>query len=166
MGTLFNGGSEMRRAIALSSVILLCVGNLSVADNETQKTKNQKEASESKKPKKTPHAWLTEHATIQRLLKYHNEERARYSLPPLKIDPKMCLAAQKHAVWMAETGYYTHSNLPWPEIIHHGPRSARGAVDGWIWSPSHHGIMLSGAKKVGFGYMVLHGQTYWVGVFQ
>lgn len=154
----------MRRAMALTVVVLTCAANSSMADmNETAKTKT---ASESKKSKKSSHAWLTEHVTIQKLLKYHNEERARYNLPALKIDPKMCLAAQKHAVWMAETGYYMHSNLPWPEIIHHGPRSARSAVDGWIWSPSHHGIMLSGATRVGFGYMVLHGQTYWVGVFE
>ena len=121
------------------------------------------------KPEKSEsgkHDWLIKHPTIQKLLTYQNKERARYGMPPLKLDAKMCLAAQKHAVWMADTGYYTHSNLPWPEIIHHGPTTARGAVDGWIWSPAHYGIMLSSSTKVGLGYMVRGGRTYWVGVFE
>ena len=109
--------------------------------------------------------WLVKHPVIQRLLKFHNEERVRNGLPTLTLNTEMCLEAQKHAVWMAETGYYQHSNLPWPEIIFSGPLSARAAVDGWIYSPAHHSIMLGGTEA-GFGYMVLNGRTYWVGVFR
>jgi len=110
-------------------------------------------------------AWLTAHPTIQRVLELENEERARYGLPALKLNPEMCKAAQNHATWMANTGYYTHSNLPWPEIIHSGPRTPEGAVTGWIYSPSHHGIMLSG-REAGIGYAVRNGATYWVTVIQ
>ena len=110
------------------------------------------------------HAWLTKHPTIQKLLRLHNEERARYGLSELTLNPNMCKAAQSHAVWMAKTGWYQHSNLPWPEIIHSGPRTAEATVLGWIYSPAHHGNMLSGSEA-GFGYMVNNGQTYWVGVF-
>ncbi|HID24645.1 MAG TPA: CAP domain-containing protein [Planctomycetaceae bacterium] len=121
--------------------------------------------SKEERPDPDRYGWLVRHPVIQRLLKFHNEERARYGLPPLQLAPEMCLAAQEHATWMAETGYYMHSNLPWAEIIFAGPLSAREAVDGWIASPAHHSIMLSGTEA-GFGYMVRDGQTYWVGVFR
>lgn len=119
------------------------------------------------KPKKKPgpHDWLVKHPTILKLLELQNVERQRNGLSPLKLSAEMCLAAQQHAVWMARTGYYMHSNLPWPEIIFSGPRSPEAAVTGWIYSPAHHSIMLSGSE-VGFGYMKLNGQTYWVGVFR
>lgn len=112
------------------------------------------------------HSWLTNHPTIQKLHTLINEERKRQGLEPLELDPKMCLKAQEHAVWMAETGYYQHSSFPWPEIIFYGPRSAESAVQGWIYSPAHHGIMLMGGKQCGYGYMVIDGRCYWVGVFQ
>ena len=116
-------------------------------------------------PTTDKHDWLLKHPTIQKLLKLANEERARNGLSVLSLNTKMCLAAQKHAVWMAETGVYMHSDLPWPEIIFQGPLTPRDAIDGWIHSPAHHGIMLSG-NEAGFGYMVIDGRTYWVGVFQ
>jgi uncharacterized protein YkwD len=117
------------------------------------------------KAKPSEHDWLVKHEVIQELLQYHNEHRAQSGYSQLRLNAQMCLAAQEHAEWMAETGYYQHSNLPWQEIIFAGPQSARDAVNGWIWSPSHHGIMLSGTE-VGFGYAVRNGSTYWVGVFQ
>ena len=82
--------------------------------------------------------------------------------PPL---PATDLAAQRHAEWMANSGYYMHSSLPYREIIFRGPRSSQAAIQGWIYSPAHHGIMLSG-REVGFGYMKRNGNTYWVGVFR
>ena len=109
--------------------------------------------------------WLIEHPTIQELFYLHNAERARYGLSELTLNAKMCLAAQEHAVWMAETGYYQHSNLPWREIIYYGPLTPHEAVAGWIASPAHHGNMLSGTGA-GFGYMFKEGRTYWVGVFR
>ncbi len=115
--------------------------------------------------KKGENDWLIKHPTIQKLLKLHNEERARNGMSALTLNTQMCLRAQEHAKWMAETGYYQHSNLPWPEIIFQGPSSAEAAVNGWIASPAHHSIMLTGTQA-GFGYMVINGQYYWVGVFQ
>ena len=113
-----------------------------------------------------PHDWLIKHKTILDLIKLTNKERAEYGLPPVKLNTQMCLSAQKHAVWMAETGYYEHSALPWAEIIHHGPNSAKQAVIDWVWSPSHYAVMLSGSTEAGFGYMVIDGRTYWIGVFR
>ncbi|OYW11514.1 MAG: hypothetical protein B7Z55_19210 [Planctomycetales bacterium 12-60-4] len=97
--------------------------------------------------------------------RWHRQHRARMGRPPVRINSDMCLAAQRHATNMADTGWYRHSGLPWPEIIYAGPRSEQDAVNGWINSPAHHGIMLSGSE-VGFGYMVRNGQPYWVGLFR
>lgn len=109
----------------------------------------------------SPHAWLTEHPVIREMQVLQNAERQRWGLSPLVMDPALCLAAQQHAVWMADTGWYVHSRMGIPEIIHSGPLTAVDAVNGWIWSPAHHGIMLSGSRA-GFGYMVKNGVTYWV----
>lgn len=106
-------------------------------------------------------SWLTHHPTIGRMLELQNQERARYGLAPWKLNENLCVAAQKHAEWMAETGYYVHSNMRWPEIIHAGPRTPEHAVQDWIWSPSHHAVMLSG-RVAGCGYAVRNGVAYWV----
>lgn len=111
------------------------------------------------------HTWITDHPVIQKLLHLTNQHRARYQLPPVKLDPYLCLKAQAHAEWMAKTGYYQHSSMPWPEIIFYGPGSAENAVNGWIRSPAHNGIMLKRGNHVGFGYMLINGRDYWVGIF-
>ncbi|GDY07756.1 hypothetical protein LBMAG52_12420 [Planctomycetia bacterium] len=109
--------------------------------------------------------WLVQHPTIQKLLALHNQERARVGLSPSKLNPEMCLAAQRHAVWMAETGSMSHSGLPYRENIFMGVRTPEDAINGWIWSPAHHSNMLSGTE-VGFGYMVLNGRYGWCSVMQ
>ncbi|MBC7816432.1 MAG: CAP domain-containing protein [Planctomycetaceae bacterium] len=109
--------------------------------------------------------WLVKHPTILRLLELHNQERARVGLFPSKLNPVMCLAAQKHAVWMAETGWMSHSGLPYRENIFMGVSTPEAATNGWIWSPAHHTNMLSGAE-VGFGYMTLNGRPCWCSVMQ
>ena len=109
--------------------------------------------------------WLVKHPTILRLLELHNQERARVGLSPSKLNPVMCLAAQKHAVWMAETGWMSHSGLPYRENIFMGVSTPEDATNGWIWSPAHHGNMLSGSE-VGFGYMILNGRPCWCSVMQ
>jgi hypothetical protein len=109
--------------------------------------------------------WLVEHPTIQKLLELHNQERARVGLAPSKLNPEMCLAAQRHAVWMAETGWFAHSGLPYRENIFMGVTTPEAAINGWIWSPAHHANMLSGTE-VGFGYMVLNGRYCWCSVMQ
>ena len=109
--------------------------------------------------------WLVKHPTILRLLELHNQERARVGLSPSKLNPVMCLAAQKHAVWMAETGWMSHSGLPYRENIFMGVTTPEDATNGWIWSPAHYANMLSGTE-VGFGYMILTGRPCWCSVMQ
>ncbi len=105
--------------------------------------------------KQAAQEWLIQHPTLQRIMELQNQERARYGLHPLTINPMM-----------ASTGWYQHSNLGWPEIIHSGPYSPEGAVTGWIYSPAHHSIMLSGGTQAGFGYSVKNGTPFWVTVIQ
>ena len=109
--------------------------------------------------------WLVKHPVIVELHERHNAERMRVGLQPLSLDPEMCLAAQRHATWMSETGWFSHSGLPYRENIFMGVWSAADAVNGWIWSPAHHGNMLSGTKA-GYGYQYINGRASWVGVFQ
>ncbi len=111
------------------------------------------------------HDWLVKHPTIQQLVELTNQHRARMGRPPVRINVELCLAAQRHATYMADTNWFRHSGLPWPEIIYAGPRQPQDAVNGWIYSPAHHAILLTGTD-VGFGYMVRNGQPYWVGLFR
>lgn len=116
-------------------------------------------------PEANQHDWLLQHETIQALHRFANQERIRVGRKPAELDPKLCLAAQKHANWMARTGVYRHSGMPYREIIFAGPTTAQAAIRGWIYSPAHYRILLSG-RKCGFGYMKQRGRTYWVGLYQ
>lgn len=110
--------------------------------------------------------WLIKHPVITSLAELQNKQRARYQLPALKLSPDLCLIAQKHAVWMAETGAFQHGWHGHAEIIHWGVVSADDCVNGWIWSPAHHGIMLSGYTEIGCGYFVTQWGTRWVTIFR
>lgn len=111
------------------------------------------------------HDWLVKHPTIQQLVALTNAHRAKSGLAPLRINPRMCLDAQRHANYMADYGAFTHSGLPYRENIYMGPRTPQDAVNGWIYSPAHHANMLSGTE-CGFGHQVRNGQSSWVAVFR
>ena len=105
------------------------------------------------------------HPTIARLLTLHNQTRARVGLGPLTLNEQMCASAQQHANWMASTGTFTHSRLPYRENIAYGQSSPEHAVQTWTYSPGHYQNMCSG-REAGFGYQVRGGQGYWVAVFR
>lgn len=109
------------------------------------------------------YSYLTQHPTIQRLVQLTNAHRSRMGRAPLALNPVMCAHAQQHANYMATTGVFAHSGLPYMEVIFQGVTSADAAVQGWIYSPAHHSILLSGSE-CGFGYMVSGGRYCWVGV--
>ncbi len=117
------------------------------------------------KEKPGPNDWLIKNENILRLVAQTNQHRAQMGLGPVVLDTNMCLDAQRHASWMAATGAFQHSGQPYLEIIFHGVATPEAAIQGWIASPAHHGIMLSGSR-VGFGYQVRGGYPYWVGVFR
>ena len=112
-----------------------------------------------------PHDWLIKHKTIVKLVELTNQHRSRMGVGPVILDTQMCLDAQRHARWMADFGRFQHSGLPYMEIIYQSVRTPEDAIQGWVASPAHHGIMLSGTR-VGFGYRVRNGYPYWVGVFR
>ena len=112
-----------------------------------------------------PHDWLIKHPTIERLLELHNQARARAGLAPLALNPDMCLAAQRHANWMASYGSFSHSGLPYRENIAYSQRSPEQAVQSWTYSPGHYANMCSG-RECGFGYQTRGGVGYWVAVFR
>jgi len=112
-----------------------------------------------------PNDWLIKNESILKLVALTNQHRSQMGLAPVVLDTEMCLDAQRHASWMASTGAFQHSSLPYLEIIFHGVATPDAAIQGWIASPAHHGIMLSGTR-VGFGYQVRGGYPYWVGVFR
>lgn len=105
------------------------------------------------------------HPTIARLLELHNQTRARVGLPPLALNQQMCALAQQHANWMASTGAFAHSRLPYRENIAYGQASPEHAVQTWTYSPGHYQNMCSG-RECGFGYQVRGGTGYWVAVFR
>jgi len=105
------------------------------------------------------------HPTIARLLELHNQTRARVGLPPLSLNQQMCSAAQRHANWMASTGAFAHSGLPYRENIAYAQRSPEHAVQTWTYSPGHYQNMCSG-REAGFGYQTRGGVGYWVAVFR
>lgn len=122
------------------------------------------EAEAAEKPA-GPHDWLIKHPTIRRLLELHNQTRARAGLPPLVLNPDMCLAAQRHANWMASYGTFAHSRLPYRENIAYNQSSPEQAVQSWTYSAGHYANMCSG-RECGFGYQSRGGAGYWVAVFR
>ena len=104
--------------------------------------------------------WLTDYAVIRRMLVATNRQRQLNTLSPLKLDLKLSLAAQKHAVWMSHWGFQ-HSSYIWDECIHSGPKTPEACVQDWMWSPPHRSILMSG-RRVGFGHWRRDGYTWWV----
>ena len=107
--------------------------------------------------------WLLDHRVIQSMLDLTNRARAIHRIPPLNIDLRLCLDAQKHARWMSRN-WYTHSAYQWAEGIHTGPRSVAACISDWVHSPPHYEILMINTdrkRRAGFGYELHRGQTWW-----
>ncbi len=161
-----NASAKAKRQVPIGERRLPAPPKRPAREPATESPNANKDSNGKNAKKKDRLQWLTEHPVIREMWRQCNAERARYGLPALKLSPSLCQDAQRHAEWMAETGWYQHSALPWAEIIHHGPQTVTDCINGWIYSPAHHGIMLGGFRECGFGYMQRDGYTYWVGVFR
>lgn len=137
----------------------------SMADMMSGMTTPDLMGDEAVTPEAGPNDWLIKHPTIVRLLDLHNETRARVGLAPLALDTNMCLAAQRHANWMASYGSFSHSGLPYRENIAYSQLTPEHAVQTWTYSPAHYANLTAG-RLCGFGYQVRNGRTYWVAVFR
>lgn len=95
----------------------------------------------------------------------HSEYRRSAGLVPQRLDPGLCLLAQRLAEEMDRRGYMGHStNLSYPECVCSGT-DGPGSVEMWIGSGPHAAILQSGSECVGFGVCgsfsaSLHGPAY------
>lgn len=104
-----------------------------------------------------------------------NQARREFGLPPLKIEPRLALAAQSHAEDMAARGYFDHcapeghgpseraAESGYPAAIWEncalGHEDARDAVKAWLESEGHRTTLLSPSlREMGAG----RSGRYWV----
>ena len=109
------------------------------------------------------------------ILERVNRFRAQYKLAPLTLNDRLNRAAQSHSDDMARRDYFAHvspegetvgrratrAGYRWRTVLENlaaGQDSPRGAVEGWIRSPSHRKAMLDpGVRDAGVGYRFLSG---------
>jgi uncharacterized protein YkwD len=112
-----------------------------------------------------------------------NQERSKAKLPPLKIQPQLCQAAQAHARNMAKLQQLEHviegqnagdrvkkTGYPfadWGENICRGQKTAAEAVTDWMESPKHRtNILADNFTEIGVGIAVdARKRKYYVQVF-
>ncbi|MER7578642.1 sigma-70 family RNA polymerase sigma factor [Kitasatospora sp. NPDC097691] len=109
-----------------------------------------------------------------------NAERAKVGCAPLRIDPRLHSAAQKHSEDMAARGFFDHVNpdgvradtritaagyrwSQWGENLDRGPTAPATVVAHWMDGGIHQSNMLDcGFKDVGVGLATSPtGTTYW-----
>ena len=95
------------------------------------------------------------------LLERINQERARYGLRALVLDPILHMRARIHCGWMARRFSMVHSN-DGPENIAMGYASVEAAVNGWMNSSGHRANILGGYTRTGIAaYTAPNGSVYW-----
>jgi uncharacterized protein YkwD len=106
-------------------------------------------------------------ATLNALLKLHNEVRARQGLAALKLHPKLTAAAQRYAEFSFRTGGLGHQadgrspderiaaeglkHGSWAENMAWGQPTPQAVMATWLKSNGHRGNILSRHSHVGFG---------------
>ncbi|MFD7581532.1 CAP domain-containing protein, partial [Kitasatospora sp. NPDC059817] len=108
-----------------------------------------------------------------------NAERGKVGCAPLRIDPRLHTAAQKHADDMVARGFFDHVNpdgvrtdarltavgyrwSQWGENLDRGPTSPATVVAHWMDGGIHQTNMLDcGFKDVGIGLATGPAGTYW-----
>ena len=134
---------------------------------------------------------LTEHPVRQTMLGVHNVLRRSQGQPDQRLDEQLCLAAQRHADWLAATEYHRTPGGPsmhvgasgstvqdraqavgfvaWRSLSENAASGYRGVPQvfvGWKGSPGHWANILRPGDLCGFGYQVsARGATYWVALY-
>ncbi|WP_348772270.1 CAP domain-containing protein [Streptomyces sp. RPA4-5] len=108
-----------------------------------------------------------------------NQRRAQAGCGPLRIDPRLHTAAQRHSADMAARQYYEHQApdgtgpddritatgyrwSSWGENLDRGPRTAAGAVNDWMGDRMHRDNLLNCAyTEVGIGVVQGAGGPWW-----
>ncbi|WP_158265098.1 CAP domain-containing protein [Blastopirellula marina] len=167
--------TDLRRVFALT-VLLALTASLHAEDASVKP-----KADDAKADAEVKDEFLHNHPSLVKMWQHSNSVRAQYGLAAQKMNPELTKAAQDHAWYMAKTGQFSHSvnggfvartrrhnyaGSPSGEIILWNAKSIPSCFQGWLNSPGHRAILLSGAREVGYGYAVARdGSTYWVGVF-
>ena len=99
----------------------------------------------------------------QNIVTFTNAERARYGLPPLKIDKGLVTSARGHATWMTLNRTLSHTSRSVAENIAMGQRNSKEAVADWMASPGHRSNILNrGYRRIGAAaYRTPNGTIYW-----
>jgi uncharacterized protein YkwD len=97
------------------------------------------------------------------IVMYTNEERKRYGLPPLTIDPELVKSARHHAIWMTANQTLQHTSQPVAENIAVGQPNSCDVVRSWMNSSGHRANILSGGHgRIGVAaYRTASGTIYW-----
>lgn len=114
-------------------------------------------------------------ATIQTLLKLHNEQRELKGRSGFVLDSYLCKYAQNHAEWMAKKNNLKHSDISAlmgqfstaGENIAWNQRDEQEVTTAWMNSSGHRAnIMNRNFTKVGFGVAYnSNGEPYWCTCF-
>lgn len=114
-------------------------------------------------------------ATLQALLRLHNEQRELKGRQGLTLDPYLCEYAQHHAEWMANHNNLQHSNISKlmgkyyaaGENIAWNQSNEKEVVVAWMNSTGHRENILSRTfTHVGFGVAFnKNGEPYWCACF-
>ncbi|MBQ7264687.1 MAG: CAP domain-containing protein [Firmicutes bacterium] len=119
---------------------------------------------------------LRQETYIEKTLELINNERAKNSLSPLKLNDKLCGSAQQYAEYMYKNDYFDHTSkegstsysrisatipdlLSTGENIGSGFKNPNDVVSAWMNSKMHRGNILNASYEiVGIGYC----EGYWV----
>lgn len=114
-------------------------------------------------------------ATLQSLLKLHNEQRELKGRPGFQLDLYLCQYAQNHSDWMAKKNNMKHSDISAlmgnysraGENIAFNQKTEAEVVNAWMNSSGHRANIMNRAFiKVGFGVAYnSNGDPYWCTCF-
>lgn len=102
------------------------------------------------------------------VVSYTNDERARYGLPPLKVDEELMATAREHAAWMTRTQNMVHTSRPVAENIAMGQPHSSDVVRAWMNSPGHRANILSAVNgRIGVAaFRTASGTIFWCQQFR
>ena len=107
-------------------------------------------------------------AIEKNIIKYTNEERAKYGLPALEPDKDLVESARQHAIWMTRYRTLQHTGRPVAENIAMGYRTSRDVVRGWMNSSGHRANILNRShRRIGVAaYETESGTIFWCQQFR
>jgi len=101
------------------------------------------------------------------IVAYTNEQRKRYGLEPLEVDPLLLKSARKHTQWMTNTRQLVHGGGV-AENIAMGQPDTKGAIRAWMNSSGHRANILNPRyRRIGVAsFKTSGGTSYWCQQFK